>query len=113
MSGRESSKRRQETLYEKLTGARAVLGIGEEANLETIKKAFHDRIRTWHPDKCREKTEECQRKTAELLEAYRLVSDYCSHYVFSFRQTEVERHAPYEELWNRLYGHDPMWGAPD
>jgi DnaJ-class molecular chaperone len=113
MSGRESLKRRQETLYEKLSRARAILGIGEEATGETIKKAFHDRILAWHPDKCKEKPEECQRKTAALLEAYRLVCDYSSHYKFSFRRKDVERHAPYEELWNRLYGHDPMWGSPD
>jgi hypothetical protein len=106
-------RRRQETLYGRLARAREVLGIGAEATMETIRKAFHEKILAWHPDKCRETKEECRKKTEALLEAYRIVGDYCAHYAFSFREKDVMKYAPYEELWERLYGHDPMWGAPD
>jgi preprotein translocase subunit Sec63 len=110
MSKKTDKKEPIVTLFSRVTEARAVLGLADEATMETIKNAFREKILVWHPDKCKEPLEECQHKAARLIEAYKLISDYCAHYKFSFRQKDVEAHAPYEEIWYKLYGQDPLWG---
>lgn len=42
------------SLYERITAAREILGIPEEATMETIKNAFREKILLRHPAKCRE-----------------------------------------------------------
>ncbi len=102
-----------ESLYERITTARQILGIPEDATMETIKNAFREKILLWHPDKCREPSEDCRRKATELIDSYKLIVDFCNHYQYSFSRQTIEAHAPYEEIWFRLYGHDPMWGPPE
>lgn len=113
MKNHNSIKTNPETLFDKITDARKVLGIPEEASIETIKDAFKENILIWHPDKCKEPLEDCQKKATELINAYKVITDFCAHYKFSFSQQTVDAHAPYEEMWLKLYGHDPMWGPTE
>jgi len=113
MTHNKSIKTTPETLFQKITAARQVLGIFEEATLESIKNAFRDKILIWHPDKCKEPLDDCQKKATELINAYNVITNFCAHYKFSFNQQTVDAHAPYEEMWLKLYGHDPMWGPPE
>lgn len=101
-----------DSLFNRITEAREILGIGENATMEEIKNSFHKKILSWHPDKCHLPPDECREKSSSIIDAYKTIMDYCSHYRFSFKRDEVEAHAPYEELWFKLYGHDPMWGPP-
>jgi hypothetical protein len=36
--------------------------------------------------------------------------DYCEHYRFSFAKEEIEKYMWPEELWERQFGRDPIWG---
>lgn len=40
-----------ETVKKNLTDPYAILGIRKGANQETAKRAYHDKVRTYHPDK--------------------------------------------------------------
>ena len=93
-----------------MTGARAVLGIGEEATLDEIKKVFHDLIRKWHPDKAGDDTRVHHDKSREILEAHKVIIDYCKDYKFSFSREAVSRYRSDEEFWRERFGNDPMWG---
>ena len=102
-----------ESFFDQITKAREVLDIGENATMEEIKNSFHKKILFWHPDKCKLPPEKCRQNSTVIIDAYKTIMDYCSHYRFSFKRKDVEAHAPYEDLWFKLYGHDPMWGSPE
>lgn len=101
----------QETLYERLTKARTALGLGEEATLDEIKRAFHDLIRKWHPDKVNNEHEIHHEKSSAIIEAYKAIMDYCKQYRISFSREAVNRYRSDEELWQERFGNDPLWGG--
>jgi DnaJ-class molecular chaperone len=98
--------------YVKLTEARRILGIGEEAALDEIKKTFHDLIRKWHPDKAGNNAGVYHDKSREIIEANKVIMDYCKDYRISFSREMVNRYQPHEEFWQEHFGNDPMWGPP-
>ncbi|MBN2035653.1 MAG: J domain-containing protein [Chitinispirillaceae bacterium] len=101
-----------QTLYDRLKAAREILGLTEEATMDEIRKAFHTRIRQWHPDKAAESAKALHdEKSREILEAYRTVMEYCACYKISFSRETINRYRPFEEAWWEQYGHDPMWGG--
>ena len=99
------------TLYERLTAARNVLNLGEEATLEEIKAAFQNLIRKWHPDKAGDDTRVHHDKSREIIEAYKAIMDYCKKYKFSFSRETVNHYRSNEEFWLERFGNDPMWGG--
>lgn len=103
---RDSNK----TLYERLTKARTVLGLGEEATLDEIKKTFQELIRKWHPDKAGGNSELHHEKSRAIIEAYKTIMEYCKEYRISFSRETVNRYRSDEEFWWERFGHDPMWG---
>lgn len=104
-------KKTQATLFDRLTDARMVLGLCEEATLDQIKEAFRNRIRRWHPDKAHDKTEMHHEKTQEIVEAHKVIMDYCKEYRISFSRETVNRYRSEEEFWFERFGNDPMWGV--
>jgi curved DNA-binding protein CbpA len=105
-------RRPEQTLYDRLKAARETLGLGEEATMDEIRKAFHTVIRRWHPDKAGGKAGNLhEEKSREIIEAYRTVMDYCKIYKISFSRETVNRYRSFEESWWEQYGHDPMWGG--
>ena len=99
------------TLYERLEHARGMLELGEEASVDEIKKAFHEKIRRWHPDKAQDAESEHDEKSRMIVDAYKTLMDYCSHYRISFSRETVERYRSEEEIWWQQFGNDPLWGG--
>ncbi|MBF0183166.1 MAG: J domain-containing protein [Magnetococcales bacterium] len=98
-------------LYARITAARELLGLAEEATLEQINSQAKTLLKKWHPDTCRDELERCEEMTRELLAAAKLLRDYCAHYRYSFRVEEVEKYLSPEEWWFNRFGQDPVWSS--
>jgi preprotein translocase subunit Sec63 len=106
----QRSDMKKETRYEQLTKARETLGISEEATRDEIKRAFHDLIRQWHPDKSPKSNEKQKDKSRDIIGAYHTIMEYCREYKISFSKESVDKYRSAEELWWDKFGNDPMWG---
>ena len=96
--------------HEEITKARQVLELQEFATVKEIKNKYRTLLKEWHPDLCRENEAIRQRKTIEIINAYRIIMDYCEHYKFSFSKEEIEKYMSPEEFWEKQFGKDPIWG---
>ncbi|PIE71943.1 MAG: molecular chaperone DnaJ [Deltaproteobacteria bacterium] len=101
--------------YERITKARELLGIPEQASLPDIKTRYHARVREWHPDVSKHAPDACREMTARLNEAYETLLEYIANYRFSFERSEVEKYLTGQEWWIKRFGQDPVWGggSPD
>lgn len=78
--------------YGELDRARKILGLGEEASLEEIKKAYRELVNKYHPDKCKDKRKkECEEKIKEINWAYGIIKEYLYSYRYSFRKEDFEK----------------------
>jgi DnaJ-class molecular chaperone len=96
--------------WTQIRAAAALLGLGEEATLAEIKKAYRRMSKKHHPDvqkKNRDKTGKVAMH--ELTEAYKLLLDYCARYRFPLRPGENEP-LEGEDWWFERFGQDHLWG---
>ena len=98
------------TKFEQITEARKLLELPERASMEEIKANYRNLMRQWHPDISKETKEKCSAVTAKIIAAYDIISEYCSHYKFSFSKEEVRLNSSEEEWWLERFGNDPFWG---
>jgi len=96
--------------YEEITKALQILGLYEFATLKNIKIKYTELLKEWHPDLHKENEEICKEKTIEIIDAYRIIMDYCENYKFSFSKEEIEKYISPEEFWEKQFGKDPIWG---
>ena len=96
--------------YQEIDQARKILDLPERATMEEIKENYRRLIRRWHPDRQKVSKKECTEMTVRIIDAYRTIIDYCSHYRFSFSEDEVRHHLSNEEWWLERFGDDPVWG---
>ena len=90
--------------YKRIEWARRVLGLGEMADLDDIKRAYRELARKSHPDICPELTEEeCDSKFKEATRARDILMEYIRVYRFIFSEEEYKRHLGPEEL--ELFDH--------
>jgi len=95
--------------YEKITAARRLLELPEQATLAEIKANYRRLIKKWHPDSCSDKGGDHVAMTAKLNAAYRIVIAYCNQYRFSFSEDEIKKYLPTDEWWLERFGNDPLW----
>jgi len=74
--------------FEEVDEARKMLGLAEEASMFTVKKAYRELAREYHPDKNLD--EATQERFKKVSEAYRILTDYCEHYKCSFKPEDVK-----------------------
>ena len=96
--------------FEKISEARKILELSEEATLMSIKSSYRRMLSKWHPDTCQENKDECAEMTRKIISAYKMISDYCAHYQYSFSEDTVRKHRRPEEWWFERFGVDPLWG---
>ncbi len=96
--------------YDEISGALQILGLYESATVMEIKNRYRELLKEWHPDLCGGDENIRKEKTIEIINAYRIIMDYCEHYRFSFSREEVEKYISPEELWTIQFGKDPIWG---
>jgi DnaJ-class molecular chaperone len=86
------------TNFNEIEEARKLLGLGEAATLKEIKTAYRTMAHRHHPDK---HTSAVSDETAETMKrlnwAYKLLTDYCSEYKYSFKEEDIARTYSYDE----------------
>ncbi|MFP4477509.1 MAG: J domain-containing protein [Desulfatibacillaceae bacterium] len=97
--------------YREITEARRLLELPESATMERIKSNYRSLLAKWHPDKCEEDKHKAEEMTRRIVAAYRLISDYCASYRYSFSEQTVREHLPPEDWWMDRFGDDPHWGG--
>ncbi len=95
--------------WEAVNQARQTLGLGEEATLTEIKKAYHRLSRLHHPDTRDGTGEGCGERMYELAGAYELLMRYCERYRFPLVPPEGHVYDA-EDWWMDRFGQDPLWG---
>ncbi len=84
--------------FNEIEEARKLLGLGEAATLNEIKRAYRTLAHRHHPDKhSRAASEETEETMKRLNSAYKLLMDYCNNYKYSFGEEDVARTYPYDE----------------
>ena len=96
--------------YEEVKKALHILGLYESATLKNIKNRYKELLKEWHPDLHKENKQICKEKTIEIINAYRILMDYCENYKFSFSKEEIEKYISPEEFWSKRFWNDPIWG---
>jgi DnaJ-class molecular chaperone len=96
--------------YEEITNALRILGLNESATVREIKTKYRELLKEWHPDLLKGNEDVRQEKTIEIINAYRIIMDYCEQYRFSFSKEEIEKYISPEEFWTKQFGNDPIWG---
>ena len=97
-------------LFEDINTARTLLDLPERATMADIKSQYRAKIQKWHPDRCKDDKDTCKEMTTRIIAAYKLLSDYCNNYEFSFSKEEVSNYLPAEEWWTERFGRGPFWG---
>ena len=99
----------KESKINSIREACTVLGLGETATLDKIKKNFRKLSKKWHPDKDRRSGKKEKEKMQSIIKAYREIMNYCSNYEYSFHEDEVKKYISYDELWDLKFGNDPLY----
>jgi DnaJ-class molecular chaperone len=83
--------------YSEIQEARKLLRLSEEATLKEIKAAYRKLAHRHHPDKAGKGDSAEDETMKRLNQAYKLLTDYCKEYKYSFREEDVARTYPYDE----------------
>jgi DnaJ-class molecular chaperone len=98
------------TKYQKISEARNLLELPEQATLKEIKANYKSLLYKWHPDKCNKKKEKCHEMTQKIIDAYKTIMNYCNQYKYSFSKEEVKKYLSEGEWWLERFGGDSVWG---
>ena len=98
--------------YEEIEKAVSILDLPEKATIKQIKGKYRKLMTKWHPDKCGEDSEKCKEMSQKIIEAYKIIMNYCNNFEYSFRKEDIKKEVEYEELWSEQFGNDPIWGCP-
>jgi len=82
--------------YQQINEARMVLELSEQATMEQIKSNYRNLIRN-------------REMTTRIIDAYRVINDYCKNYKFSFSEQEVKNYISAEEWWFERFGMNSLY----
>ena len=97
------------TRFEIISEARKILELPESATFDQIRNNYKQLIKKWHPDKNHSNPAVAELKTRQIIEAYKIIIQYCHEYRYSFARNEVEKYMSDRERWFRQFGCDPIW----
>lgn len=89
--------------FAEIDEARRLLGLGEVATLKGIKQAYRQKAFQYHPDKGGGDKKQGEETMKKLNWAYKLLTDYCTNYSYSFKEEDVARTYPHDEYIRRYY----------
>ena len=87
--------------FEEIDEARRLLELGEAATLKEVKDSYQRLAHRHHPDKHESATEEDKEMMKKLNWAYKVLTDYCTDYNYSFKKEKVVKTYPNEEDWRK------------
>ena len=87
--------------YKEIDEARRLLGLGETATLKEIKAAYRRLAHIHHPDKHGGADAGDTEIIKKLNRAYKLITDYCNDYRYSFRQEDITKVYSQEEDYKK------------
>lgn len=87
--------------FNEIDGARRLLGLGETATLKEIKAAYRRLAHLHHPDKHNGADAGETETMKKLNRVYKLLTDYCAEYRYSFQQEDIARIHSQEEDYKR------------
>jgi DnaJ-class molecular chaperone len=91
--------------YNDLRAALKIFDISGAENLKTLKRKHKELVKKFHPDTgCHD-----NEKIRQINAAYKILSEYCSMYKFTFSHDEFMQQYPEERLRTQ-FGDDP-WGG--
>ena len=90
--------------FEEIDTARNLLGLGDAATLKEIKRAYRQKAFQHHPDKSRGGKKQDEEMMKRLNWAYKVLTEYCANYKYSFKEEAVAKTYPYDE-YLRKYQH--------
>lgn len=89
--------------FEEIDRARKLLNLGDAATLEEIKRAYRQMAFQHHPDSDKKVEKQDEEMMKKLNLAYKLLTEYCANYSYSFKEEDVARTYPYDEYLRRYY----------
>ncbi len=95
--------------YKEITRAREVFALPERATMQEIQARYRELLREWHPDTSKKGKKKSTEMTGQIVDAYKVIMDYCKNYEFSFSEAEVRYHLSEEDWWFERFGKDPVW----
>jgi uncharacterized membrane protein YkvA (DUF1232 family) len=72
---KEAGRNKMKKKLEKMVNYYEMLGISPNAGSAEIKRAYHDKLKIWHPDKNADRIEEAEETTKILNQAYGVLRD--------------------------------------
>jgi len=88
--------------FEEIDKARRLLGLEEFASLKEIKQAYRKKAFLYHPDKSGSENAKGEEMMKSLNQSYKLLTEYCSRYKYSFKEEDVDRAYP-DDAYVRRY----------
>jgi curved DNA-binding protein CbpA len=89
--------------FEEIDEARRLLGLSEAASMTEMKRAYRRMAFRYHPDRGKVGAQNAD-TMKRLNRAYKLLTDYCARYRYTFRREDVARAYPKQEHMRR-YAH--------
>ena len=93
--------------FQELQQALEIFGLSGRATLRQIKGRHRELVKRYHPDRGGEEDPE---RIRLINAAYRLLTDYCQNYAFSFEEEEFYVQNPEERL-RMQFSDAPLWGS--
>jgi len=90
--------------FNEIDEARRLLGLGEAVTLKEIKTAYRRMASRHHPDIHTDGDDTGDEEFMKRLNwAYKLLTEYCHDYKYTFREEDVARTYPHDEYLRRYY----------
>jgi len=89
--------------FDEIDEARRLLGLGETAILKEIKQAYRRMSLRYHPDRRSGDDSQSNEMMKKLNWAYKLLTEYCAHYKYSFTEEAVAKTYPHDEYLRKYY----------
>jgi len=94
--------------WKELEWAKTLLGLGERATMQEIKKAYRNKSKQHHPDLCKQAGRHVH-SMQDINRAYGLLLDYCKTFSYPL-VANPEEELDDEDWWMDRFGQDPLWG---
>jgi DnaJ-class molecular chaperone len=84
--------------FNEIDEARKLLGLGKAATLKEIRSVYRRMASHYHPDKRTTGDSSQYEETMKKLNwAYKVLTEYCRDYKYTFKEEDVARTYPFEE----------------